>query len=444
LSRCNQKKYYIITYGCQMNQRDTEIIKGYLENMDYCLAENESNADLIILNTCCVREKAEQKVFSKLGELKKLKQKRPELIIGVCGCMTQQDEVFKNIRKRTPYVDLILGTFNLHRFPGLLRNVEDMKETAHEIWDKERNIVENLPSVRTNSYSAYVNISYGCNNFCTYCIVPYVRGRERSRSPKSILEEIENLAKLGYKEIMLLGQNVNSYGKDLEVKMDFADLLCRINDLGGIERIRYMTSHPRDFSDKLIKTVAECDKVCEHYHLPIQAGSNTILKMMNRGYTREKYLELIDKIKLSVRHLSITSDIIVGFPNETEDDFLETLDIIKKVRFDAIYTFIYSPRKGTQASSMENQIPLAEKKSRLQRLMECQNVISLEKNNQLLETTQEVLVEGLSKTDANRLMGRTRTNKIVNFTGDNLLIGQLANVKITKSQTWNLFGELVN
>lgn len=438
----SEKKYLIITYGCQMNERDSEVLQGYLENMGYSPAKTEKDADIIILNTCCVREKAELKVFGKLGELSKLKKEKPDLIIGICGCMTQQDEVFEKIKNKAPYVNLIFGTYNVHQLPNLLFRIQNKGEPAYEIWDKEGDIVENNISKRIDKIKAYVNISYGCDNFCTYCIVPHVRGRERSRTPDNIIEEIIGLVREGYKEIMLLGQNVNSYGKDFEKNIDFADLLAEVNKIDGLERIRYMTSHPRDFTDKLINTIAMCSKVCEHYHLPIQAGSNKILKAMNRGYNREEYLELVKKIKRITPNYSITSDIIVGFPGETEEDFKETLDIVEKVRFDAAYTFIYSPRKGTPAASMECQIKDEIKKERLHRLMEIQNKISLEKNIKLVDSNVEVLVEGYSKTDSNRLTGRTRTNKIVNFPGEEKLIGKVINVKIVKAQTWNLIGEI--
>lgn len=438
----NEKKYLILTYGCQMNERDTEIIEGYLDNLGYCPTENEKEADIIILNTCCVREKAELKVFGKLGELNKLKKKKPDLIIGVCGCMTQQDAIFNKIKKNAPYVNLMFGTYNVHQLPRLISKIIETKESAHEIWEKEGEIVEDTFSKRQDSIKAYINISYGCNNFCTYCIVPHVRGRERSRKPEKILEEIANLAESGYKEIMLLGQNVNSYGKDLDNKVDFADLLVQVNEIKEIERIRYMTSHPRDFTNKLINTISKCHKVCEHYHLPVQAGSNKILKAMNRGYTREQYLELVEKIKNISPEYAITTDLIVGFPGETEEHFQDTLDIVEKVGFDASYTFMYSPRKGTHAASMEKQIPEEVKKDRLKRLMELQNKISLENNMQLTGKTMELLVEGTSKNDENRLTGRTRTNKIINFEGSKKLIGKFVNVKITQAQTWNLMGEL--
>jgi len=437
-----EKKYFILTYGCQMNERDSEVLEGYLDNMGYYPVNTEKDADIIILNTCCIREKAELKVFGKLGELSQLKKEKPGLVIGVCGCMTQQDEVFQKIKNKTPYVNLVFGTYNVHQLPNLLLQIQNTGEPAYEIWEKEGEIVETEISRRVDTIKAYVNISYGCDNFCTYCIVPHVRGRERSRTPDKIVEEISGLVKEGYKEIMLLGQNVNSYGKDFDHKFDFADLLVEINNIDGLERIRYMTSHPRDFTDKLVETIAKCNKICEHYHLPIQNGSNKILKAMNRGYTREEYLELVEKIKATVPNYAITSDIIVGFPGETEEDFKDTLDIVEKVRFDAIYTFAYSPRKGTPAATMECQVDDAVKKERLHRLMDLQNKISFEKNMELVGSNIEVLVESLSKTDDSRLTGRSRTNKIVNFSGDQTLIGKTVNVKITKAQTWNLVGEI--
>ncbi|MEW6624715.1 MAG: tRNA (N6-isopentenyl adenosine(37)-C2)-methylthiotransferase MiaB [Bacillota bacterium] len=437
------KRYLILTYGCQMNERDSEVIEGYLDNLGYCPAENERDADLILLNTCCVREKAELKVFGKLGQLKKLKEINPDLIIGICGCMTQQEEVFHKIKTNAPYVDLIFGTHNVHQLPRLISQVEEGNDPVYEIWETEGEIVEGLATKRKDKVKAYVNISYGCNNYCTYCIVPYVRGRERSRRPEKIIEEINSLAEEGYKEVMLLGQNVNSYGKDLSIGVDFADLLIEVDKIKKIDRVRYMTSHPKDFSEKLVKTIPKCQKVCEHYHLPIQAGSNYILRKMNRGYTREQYIELIERIRDSSHNCAVTSDIIVGFPGETEDDFKKTLDIITMVRFDVVYSFAYSSRRGTLAEKMKDQIPLDEKKQRLQKLMDVQNEISLDINNKLVGKTVEVLVEGKSKFNCSKMTGRTRTNKIVNFEGDETLIGQLINVKLIQAQTWNLTGELL-
>jgi len=435
-------QYFIEIWGCQMNEHDAEILAGLLEQLGYKKTEDEAQADLIILYTCCVREKAEQKVLARLGELKRYKQINPNLILAMGGCMAQQQEMGSYIRARAPYVDLVFGTHNIHRLPQLLQEVKESGSTLVEVWDKEQEIVEHLPAKRMNSIKAYVTITYGCNNFCSYCIVPYVRGRERSREPQDILVEIDQLVKQGYKEIMLLGQNVNSYGKDLEQKIDFADLLEQIDQIPGLERIRYMTSHPRDFSDKLIRVIANSSKVCEHFHLPIQAGSNRILKLMRRGYTKEQYLELIEKIKSAVPDCTLTTDIIVGFPGETEEDFHETLDVIKKVRYDQAFTFLYSPRKGTPAAKMPDQVPQEIKKERFQQLLELQNEISWEINQDYLGKTVEVLFEGPSKTNPERLSGRTRGNKIVIAEAGENLIGTIQPVKITEAQTWSLFGTI--
>lgn len=435
--------YMIETWGCQMNERDSEILAGFMEKMGYRQTNDHDDADVIILNTCCVREKAEKKVYGKLGEYKRLKSKNPELILAICGCMVQQPEVAAKIRQRAPYVDLLFGTHNLHQLPDLLEQVKRSRESIVEIWEQEGKVVEDLPSHRAHGVKAYVSITYGCNNFCTYCIVPYVRGRERSRRPEDILNEIAKLGQAGYKEVTLLGQNVNSYGKDLEEKVDFADLLARIESIPGIEWVRYMTSHPRDFSEKLIDTIAASRKVCEHFHLPIQAGSNTILEKMNRGYTREHYLDLITRICAKVPNCSVTTDLIVGFPGETEKDFQDTLEIVETVRFDAAYTFIYSPRKGTPAARMPFQVEENIKKERLQRLMELQNRISREINENLVGQIVDGLVEGFSKNNPSKLSARTRTNKIIIFEGDPDLMGRIIPFKIKEAQTWNLLGEPV-
>ena len=435
------KNYHIITYGCQMNEHDTEVLSGILEQIGYQWSDDLEVADVLLLNTCCVREKAENKVIGHLGDLKKLKQAKPDLIIGVCGCMGQQEGIAEKIRQKTPHVDLVFGTHNIHRLPELLSMAQEADSTIIEVWDKEQEIIEALPVKRAGGVKSYVTITYGCNNFCSYCIVPYVRGRERSREPKAIFDEVTELARKGFKEVMLLGQNVNSYGKDLSMEVDFADLLRSLEPVEGVERIRYMTSHPRDFTDKLIETIAESQTVCEHFHLPIQSGSNQILKKMNRGYTREYYLDLVAKIKKAVPDATLTTDIIVGFPGETEEDFQATLDVVAKAEFDTAFTFLYSPRSGTPAAKW-TQVPEEEKKERFQRLLDLQNKISLAKNRQLLGRSEEVLVEGTSKTNIERLTGRTRGNKVVVFDGDESLIGQLVNVKITEAQTWSLIGEL--
>lgn len=441
MKNINNLKYHIVTYGCQMNEHDTELLKGLIEAMNYNWVENVEDADLLLLNTCCVREKAENKVIGHLGEFKRLKQRNPHLILGVCGCMTQQEGMAERIREKAPHVDLIFGTFNTQRLPELLDEARETSTTLIEVWDEEGQISEERPIKRSGQLKAYVTITYGCNNFCSYCIVPYVRGRERSREPGAIVSEIEELSREGFKEIMLLGQNVNSYGHDLDKPIDFADLLKLVNKIDGVERIRYMTSHPRDFTSKLIRTIAESDKVCEHFHLPIQSGSDRILKEMNRGYTRGYYLDLIQKIKTAVPNCTLTTDIIVGFPGETQEDFLDTLDILQKVRFDSAFTFLYSPRTGTPAAEWV-EVDEDIKKERFQELLELQNQISMSNNQRFLGRLEEILVEGTSKRNEERLTGRTRGNKIVVFEGDETLIGKLVTVKITEAQTWSLFGEL--
>ncbi|WP_227766460.1 tRNA (N6-isopentenyl adenosine(37)-C2)-methylthiotransferase MiaB [Zhaonella formicivorans] len=435
--------YHIEIWGCQMNEHDAEILSGMLEQIGYRKTEVLSQADVIILYTCCVREKAEHKVFARLGQLKKYKTTNPNLLIAVGGCMAQQPEMGEDIRVRAPYVDLVFGTHNIHRLPQLLEEAKDAEVTLIEVWDREREIVENLPASRMNKLKAYVTIMYGCNNFCSYCIVPYVRGRERSREPEEIIKELKELASNGFKEIMFLGQNVNSYGKDLARPVDFADLLLQADAIPGLERIRYMTSHPRDFTEKLINTIAGSQKICEHFHLPIQAGSNRILKLMRRGYTKESYLELIAKVREAVPQATLTTDIIVGFPGETDEDFADTLEVITKARFDQAYTFIYSPRKGTPAAEMPDQVPQEVKKERFQKLLDLQNRISWELNQQMLGKIEEVLVEGTSKTDPAKLSGRTRGNKIVVVDGPEELIGHVIKVKIEEAQTWSLQGKII-
>lgn len=438
-----RKSYFIQTFGCQMNERDSEVLAGMLEKMGYQQTSELEQADLILLNTCCVREKAENKVLSYLGELKDLKSRNPELIIGVCGCMVQQKGMAETIRRSAPHVELLFGTHNIHQLPDLIENILASREPQISIWESEGQVLENLPSQREFPFKALVNITYGCNNFCTYCIVPYVRGRERSRLPEHILEEIKNLVADGVVEVMLLGQNVNSYGKDLEnIKIDFADLLEQVNQIEGLKRIRYMTSHPRDFNDKLIQTIAKCEKVCKHFHLPVQAGSNKILQKMNRGYTREQYLQLVEQIRKYHPDAVITTDIIVGFPGETEEDFQQTLDLVEKVRFDGAFTFIYSPRTGTPAARFKEQIDSEVKKERIQRLNDLVNKIGKEINEKYLNKTVEVLVEGTSKTNAEMLSGKTEGNKTVIFPGDSSLTGKFVEVVIEEPQTWILKGKI--
>lgn len=440
----NAKYYYIITYGCQMNVHDSEKLAGMLEKMGYHPAERIEEADIILINTCIIRENAELKVFGKVGSLKQLKKKNPDLIIGVGGCMMQSEEAVQQLYEKYPQVDLIFGTHNIHHVPELINRIKEERGRVVEVWDKEEGLIPDLPSRREDKYKAWVSIIQGCNNFCAYCIVPYTRGRERSRPPEDIVTEVERLVEKGVKEITLLGQNVNSYGKDLEEKVDFADLLVRLDEIEGLARIRYMTSHPRDFSQKLIDTIKDGKSICEHFHLPIQSGSNRILKKMNRGYTREDYLDLIKRIKEAIPDASITTDFIVGFPGETEEDFAETIDIVKRVRFDMAFTFIYSPRTGTPAAKMPEQIPEDRKKERLERLMELQNRISLENNQKLVGEVLEVLVDGESKNNPEMYSGRDRKNKLVIFSKKEGIKGEIVPVKINKAQSFTLFGEVID
>ncbi len=437
------KLYHIITYGCQQNNADSEILAGLLEEMDYLYTPDKNEADLIIFNTCCVRENAELKLYGHIGALKKVKELKPDLLIAVCGCMMQQEHAVDTIRKKYKHVDLVFGTHNVHLFPELLEQVLSNRNTLINVIDSDGEIIEDMPIIRKEKHKAWVSIMYGCNNFCSYCIVPYVRGRERSRLPEYIEREITNLAQNSCKEVTLLGQNVNSYGKDLKAKFDFSDLLYRINDIKGIERIRFMTSHPKDLSDKLIEAMKNCDKICEHLHLPFQAGSDKILKLMNRVYTKSEYLKKIEKIRKSIPDIALTTDIIVGFPGETKEDFNETLDIVKEVRFDQAYTFIYSKRMGTPASKMPDSITDKEKHENFDRLIEVQNEISNQINYKYYDKTVEVLVDGESKNNPERLTGRTRTGKIVNFHGKDIKQGDLVDVKIKEIFSWSMNGEFV-
>lgn len=437
------KSYYIITFGCQMNEHDSEILAGMLEAIGYTPADSIDTASIVLLNTCCVRETAENKVFSLLGRLRRQKLENPDLIIGVCGCMPQQENMAARISQLFTHVDLVFGTHNAHQLPELLKKVLESRKTVQEIWADAAGIHEGHPVKRKEGVRAWVTITYGCNNFCTYCIVPFVRGREKSRKKEDIVSEVTGLAGEGYKEIMLLGQNVNSYGKDLDGKPDFATLLQCLEGISGLERIRYMTSHPRDFNERLIETIAGLKKVCEHFHLPVQAGSNRILKKMNRGYTREHYLDLIERIKTLVPQSNITTDIMVGFPGEDEDDFNDTLDLVKQARFDSAYTFIYNTRPGTPAAGMGGQVPEGVKKERIQALIKLQNKISLERNTGEIGRIQEVLVEGESGKEPGLQMGRNRGNKIVLFPGGGDLRGEIVRVRITGAQLAHLSGQSV-
>lgn len=438
-----QKTYYTETYGCQMNEHDSEKISWILENMDYMKTDSAEKADFIIYNTCAIRENAELKVYGKIGALKKLKGLNPDLMIAICGCMMQREDVRKIITTKHKHVDIIFGTHNIHKLPQLINSHLKSGETIVDILEDTREIVEHIDVNRTYSYKAYINIMYGCNNFCTYCVVPYTRGRELSRTPENILKEIEGLAKDGCKEVTLLGQNVNSYGKTLDYDYTFPNLLEDINKIDGIERVRFMTSHPKDLSKDLIKSYATLDKLAEHLHLPIQSGSNKVLKEMNRNYTRESYIEIIKELRKAVPNIGLSTDLIVGFPGETEEDFNATLDLVKEIRFDSAYTFLYSVREGTKAAKMENQIDYKIKHERFQRLSDTLNEISLEENQKLIGQTLDVLVEEVSKNNPEVLTGRTRTYKLVHFKGNKDLIGSVVNINIEKATTFTLEGTLV-
>ena len=443
MSEVKNLKYYIETCGCQMNEEDSEKLSGMLKRIGYTKTEAKEEASIILFNTCCVRENAENKVYGNLGLLKKLKKNNPDLVIGICGCMMQQKGMADKILKEFPYVDIIFGTHNSYKFPEYLNRVKTEGVQVKEIFDKETEIIEGIPVDRESSIKAFVTIMYGCNNFCTYCVVPYVRGRERSRRPEEIEKEIKELVAQGYKEITLLGQNVNSYGKGLEEEIDFAKLLRRINEIEGLERVRFMTSHPKDLTEDVIMAIKECDKLCEQIHLPVQSGSDEILKKMNRHYDREKYMSLIKKIKEEIPECSITTDIIVGFPGETEENFLDTLNLCKEVGYDSAFTFIYSRRNHTPADRMENQVPDDVKHERFNRLVDVINKGVINGNKVYEGRTVEVLVEGPSKNDETKLMGRTRNGRLVNFSGDSSMIGKLVNVHINRAQPFSLLGEIV-
>jgi len=437
------KKFLIRTYGCQMNEHDTEVMAGILMEMGYSPTETAEEADVILLNTCAIRENAENKVFGEIGHLKKYKLEKPDLILGVCGCMSQQESVVNRILKKHQQVDLIFGTHNIHRLPQLLEEAMFSKAQVVEVWSKEGDIIENLPKARHGKIKAWVNIMYGCDKFCTYCIVPMTRGKERSRRPEDIIQEVRDLASQGYQEITLLGQNVNAYGKDFEdIDYRFGDLMDDIRKI-DIPRVRFTTSHPRDFDDHLIEVLAKGGNLLDHIHLPVQSGSNEILRKMNRKYTRESYLELVDKIKKAIPNVTLTTDIIVGFPNETEEQFEETMTLMEEVGFESAYTFIYSPREGTPAAVQKDDVPMEVKKERLHRLNELVNRQSAESMKSYEGKTVKVLVEGESKKDDTVLAGYTEKNKVVNFKGPKSIIGQIVDVKITEAKTWSLNGELV-
>lgn len=431
------------TYGCQQNENDTERIRGILAAAGYEFCENAEDADLVIYNTCAVRENAEDRIYGRLGILKHIKDSRPDMTIALCGCMVQQEHIAEKIKKVYSHVDLIFGPHALYKLPELLYNTLCEKKAVIDIENSDGKIFEGMPILREKSAKAWVSIMYGCNNFCSYCIVPYVRGRERSRRPEVIIDEIKELVSDGVSEICLLGQNVNSYGKDLDTEIDFSDLLSMVNSIEGVKRIRFMTSHPKDFGDKLIDTMARCEKVCHQLHLPFQAGNNRVLKEMNRKYTKEEYLEKIRKVKEKIPDIALSTDIIVGFPTETNEDFLDTLDVLKKAEFDSVFSFIYSRRVGTPAAKLDFVLTEEEIKKNFDKLLEVQNEISKKKNDAYLGNVYKVLVDGVSKNNGETLSGRTDTAKIVNFRGDKSLCGKYVNVKITEAHTWSLNGEIV-
>ncbi len=419
----------VTTFGCQMNARDSEKLKGILEEIGYSCVDSE-DADFLIYNTCTVRENANERVYGRLGSLKSLKRKRPETMIALCGCMMQEPHVVETIRKKYRHVDLIFGTHNIYKLAELVFQAFHEAEMVVDLQENTDLIVENLPVDRKYSFKSGVNITFGCNNFCSYCIVPYVRGRERSRKPEEILNEIRRLVDDGVVEVMLLGQNVNSYGKTLETPMTFAQLLEQIVQVPGLERVRFMTSHPKDLSDELIEVMAKYPKICRHLHLPIQSGSSRILKVMNRRYDKEQYLTLVDKIRRAIPDISLTTDIMVGFPGETEEDFLETMDVVDRVGYDSAFTFIYSKRTGTPAAAMENQVPEDVVKERFDRLLALVQERARERSARFEGQIKEVLVEGINEQDKTLVTGRMDNNILVHFPGDASMIGTLVNVKL--------------
>ena len=434
------KTYHITTFGCQMNEHDSETIAGMLSEMGFSQAPERDGADVVVINTCSVRENADKRFFGTLGQLKHIKKDNPDFTVCVCGCMMQQQHIIDSIKSKYPWVDVIFGTHNIHEFPRLLETVLSEKEKIIDVWENGGDIIEGLPAKRLYRHKAFVNIMYGCNNFCTYCIVPYTRGRERSRKACDILEEVRRLTEDGVREVTLLGQNVNSYmGED---GTDFSDLIYRLNEAEGLERIRFMTSHPKDLSDKLIQAYRDCEKLCDYIHLPVQSGSSRILKKMNRKYTKDDYLQLVEKLKAAVPHIAISTDIITGFPGETEEDFEETLDLVRRVEYASAFTFLYSIRKGTPAAEYEDQVPEEIKHERFNRLVELVNEISARKNAAYVGKTVKVLVDGPSKNNSAALGGRTEGFKLINFEGPQDLTGKLVDVEVTAGKTFSLEGRL--
>ena len=434
---------HIMTYGCQQNEADSERLRGYLERMGYGFTDRAEDARIIVINTCAIREHAEQRVLGNVGALVHLKRKNPDLLICLCGCMMQEPTRVAEIKKSYLHVDLVFGTHALWQFPEMLHQRMNQRKRVFYSPDEAGSIAEGIPMVRQDNIKGWVSIMYGCNNFCSYCIVPYVRGRERSRKPEVILEEVRQMVAAGYKDITLLGQNVNSYGKDLDEPMDFSDLLRAVNDIPGEFLIRFMTSHPKDATQKLFETMAECEKVAPVIHLPFQAGNDRILKVMNRRHTREEYLAKVAALKKLIPDIVLTSDVIVGFPGETTEEFEDTLKVLEEVRYDALFTFIYSPRVGTPAASMPDPMSREEKLANFNRLTALQDKISEEKHAEYIGKTVRCLIDGVSEDEKFDLTARTPGNRLVRLTGDKSAVGQFRNVKITDANKWSLFGELV-
>ena len=435
------KKYFLRTYGCQMNVHDSEEIKYYLESLGYEAVDELELADIVVLNTCAIRENAKDKVFGYLGRCKHLKKEKPDLIIAVAGCLMQKPSEIEEIHNRHKYIDIIIGTHNLNELPSLIEEANNKKIQNIEVYSNSDVVFENVKYNRDSKVSAWINIIYGCDKFCTYCIVPFTRGRERSRKMEEVLEEVRDLKEQGYIEVTLLGQNVNAYGKDLNLGYDFATLLEEVAKI-GIPRIRFVTSHPWNFTDKMIDVIAKYDNIMPYVHLPIQSGSDDILRKMNRKYTIDEYKKLFDQIKSKVKNVAITTDIIVGFPNETDEDFKKTLDIVNYCKFDGAYTFIFSPREGTAAARMEDKVSMEVKEKRLQELNNLVNKYSLESNQRLVGKVVEVLVNGISEKDSNKVYGYTETMKLVNIVGGKELIGKIMPVKITDAKSFSLDGEI--
>ncbi len=433
-------KYLIKTYGCQMNEHDSEIMAGLLRGMGFSEAERAEEADVILVNTCSIRETAVDKILGTVGDLKALKRARPGLIVGMAGCLPQHQDELERVLKRAPHLDLVLGTHNLHRLPELVAQARGAPGTVVEVWPEAREDAAELPVLRAGRVKAWVTIIHGCDKRCSYCVVPGTRGPERSRPLEEIRREVEGLAAAGYKEVTLLGQNVNAYGKDLRPRLSFADLLREVDGIEGIERIRFMTPHPRDFTPEMVEAIAAARHACEHVHLPVQSGSNAVLRAMRRSYTREHYLGLVGLIRDRIPGVSLTTDVIVGFPGEGEAEFRETLDLVSEVGFDAAYTFMFSARAGTPAATLPEQVEREVKKERLARLMTLQNAVSLRRNRELVGRVVEVLVEGPSRSNPEMLTGRTRGNKIVLFPGEGELAGELATVEVLAARTWTLHG----